>query len=185
MSKPKLARDRLFKHGKPNIRPFEKEDLGILWAAYKKGAMGYLGDLTQDEFTESVLSILSRHHWAWVIEDKNHHFSDKTGPIGLMVAKFNGWEMEPHYLPFPWATPRNSVKAVVGFMMMARYEKGVGILNVFSRENDKDFFRHLGKRYGVMYFVGKIPRGDYGEDRYVFYGRGGSYFKGMKHELHH
>ena len=185
MSKPKQARDRLFKHGRPNIRPLEKEDLAILWAAYRKGAFeNLIGDLDQVSFTDKMISIISKYHWSWVIEDKNPSFSTKEGPVGIMVAKFNGWEMEPHFLPFPWATPRNRIKAIVGFAMMARYEKGIGILNIFSQEKDRDFFKHLGKRYGVMYFVGKVPRGNNGKDRYVFYGRGGSYFKGINHELY-
>jgi hypothetical protein len=163
----------------------QESDLAVLWAAYKLGGldgrMGLdaLGEMDQEEFTDKMLQILSQNYASWIIEDKNHKFGDGSGPVGLMVAKFNGWTMEPHYLPFPWSTPRNKIKAVVAFMMKARYEKGVGVLDVFARENDKDFFRHLQKRYGVMYYVGKVPRGDYGADKYYFYGRGGSYFKGI------
>ena len=186
MSKPKDARDRLFRYGRPNIRPIVlKEDDGIggdmryLWAAYRKGSFSQLGDVSQEEFTQDILTILTPYEWVWMIEDKNHLYPDGYGPVGIMVARFNGWEMEPHFMSFPWATPRNKVKSVVAFMQMARYEKGVGVLNVYSGDEDKDFFKHLGKRYGVMYYVGKIPRGGYGDDKYVFYGRGGSFFKGM------
>lgn len=186
MSKPKAARDRLFKYGKPDIRPIEERDLAVLWAAYRMGGlderMGLeaLGDLDQEAFTERMLEIIGQNYSAWISEDKNHKFGDGHGPVGLIVAKFNGWEMEPHYLPFPWSTPKNRIKTVVAFMMKARYEKGVGVLNIRSREEDKDFYRHIQKQYGVMYYVGKVPRGDYGADRYDFYGRGGSYFKGLK-----
>ena len=185
MSKPKTARDRLFRNGKPEIRPLAEKDLGVLWAAYKLGGLDkragldILGDMEQEEFTGKILEILAQNYAAWIIEDINYKFASKHGPVGLVVAKFNGWTMEPHYLPFPWSTPRNRLKAVVGFMMKARYEKGIGVLDVFSQDNDVDFFKHVSKQYGVIYYVGKVPRGDYGHNKYYFYGRGGSYFKGL------
>ena len=180
MSKPKAARDRLFKYGRPNIRPFEEEDLKYLWAAYRKGAFEVLGDISQEDFTNKFINKLPEYHWAWLIEDKNPAYPDGYGPIGLVLSYFDGWEMEPHFHSFPWATPRNKVKAVVGFMQMARYEKGVGVLNIFSDAADMEFFKHMGKRYGVMYYVGKVPRGNITGDKHVFYGRGGSFFKGKK-----
>lgn len=189
MSKPKQARDRLFKQGRPDVRPLDDKDLAVLWAAYRLGdldkrlGLEALGELTQEQFTDRILQIIGQNYAAWMIEDRNVKYSSGYGPVGLMVAKFNGWEMEPHYLPFPWSTPRNRMKAVVAFMMKARYEKGVGVLSVRSREEDLKFFRHLQKTYGVMYYVGKVPRGDYGADRYDFYGRGGSYFKGINNGL--
>jgi hypothetical protein len=185
MSKVSDARERLFKHGRPHIRPLEVEgrDLGILWAAYRKGCMEELGELTQDEFSDRIINILGKYYSAWMIEDKNHNFDKGEGAVGMMVAKFNGWAMEPHFLPFPWASGKNRIKSVVSFMQMARYQKGVGVLNVYSLEEDMDFFKHLGKKYGVMYYVGRIPRGDLGKDRYVFYGRGGDYFRGTRNEF--
>ena len=158
--------------------------MGVLWAAYKRGALDYIGkDLSQSEFTEIIYEIISRNQGAWIIEDKNNQYKEKYGPVGLVVAKFDGWAMEPHFLPFPWATPRSRLKSAVSFLMKVRYEKEIGVLNIYSRENDREFFDHLRKQYGVTYYVGKIPRGDYGHDKYQYYGRGGRFFKGIDNEL--
>ena len=185
MSRPKEARDRLFKYGRPNIRPLDileeggiGKDMAVLWGAYRKGGFEQLGEVSQEDFTQDILKILSPYEWVWIIEDKNYNYPKGYGPVGLMVARFNGWEMEPHFQPFPWATPKNKVKSVVSFMQMARYEKGVGVLNVFTGCEDKSFFDYLSKKYKVMYYVGKIHKGGYGDDKYLFYGRGGSFYKG-------
>lgn len=187
MSKPKAARDRLFKYGRPNIRPLDimeedgiGKDMAILWAAYRKGSMPDFGELTQEQFTEKILDLLSDQYAVWISEDKNYHYPNGYGPVGLIAAHFNGWIMEPHFMPFTWATKRNKLKTNVAFMQMARYEKGVGILTVNSKEKNMNFFKHLSKKYGVLYYVGKIPKGNFGEDNYLFYGRGGSFFKNRK-----
>jgi len=186
--KPKEARDKLFRDSKPNIRAvniFNEDgsigrDMGVLWAAFQKGTFKNLGDLSQEEFTEEAIKYLSRYQFAWMIDDRNGKFSSKYGPIGLVVGKFNGWALEPHLIPFSWSTPRNKIRATVAYMQMMRYEKDVGVVNVFSSEKDMKFFKHMKNKYGVIYYIGKFPRGDFGEDRYMFYGRGGSYFKGKR-----
>lgn len=185
MSKPKEARERLFRHGKPDIRPMQESDLAVLWAAYKlsdkddPNSMKMLGEMDQHEFTDEMLTYIAGKYAAWMVEDTNTQYGDGYGPVGMVVASFNGWEMEPHLFPFPWATAKNRMKTVVGFMMKARYEKGVGVLNLYAREHDMEFFSKIGKKYGVMYYVGKVPKGLYGDNKYYFYGRGGSYFKGI------
>lgn len=184
MSKPKAARDRLFKYGRPNIRPLDiiedggiGKDMAILWAAYRKGSMPDWGELTQEQFTDKVLELISEQYSVWIAEDKNYHYPNGYGPVGLIAAHFNGWIMEPHFMPFSWATKRNRLKVNVAFMQMARYEKGIGIITVNSKEENKDFFFHLWKKYRVIYYVGFIKKGNFGEDNYLFYGRGGSFFK--------
>jgi hypothetical protein len=186
--KPKEARDRLFKHSKPNIRPIAiitedgnfSKDMAVLWAAYQKGSFQHIGELSQEEFTDKVLEYLGNYHFAWVVEDKNYKFPSGYGAVGLIVGKFDGWALEPHWMPFSWATARNRLRTAVSFFQMARYEKGVGVLNIYSGEKDVDFFHNLKKRYGVVYYIGKFPRGDYGEDRYIFYARGKDFFKGRR-----
>jgi hypothetical protein len=184
MSKPKAARDRLFKYGRPNIRPLVlQEDGGIggdmryLWGAYRKGSFPELGELDQAEFTEHFIDYLSEFYTAWIVEDKNYHFPEKYGPIGLIVAQFNGWDMEPVFMPFKWITPKNTLKMIVGFFQMARYQKGIGILNINSDECRLGFLKKVSKRYNVFYYVGKIPRGNMGDDKYMFYGRGKDFYK--------
>lgn len=186
--KPKDARERLFKHSKPHIRPISilredgnfGNDMGVLWAAYLKGSFKDLGELNQEDFTEKAIEFLKRFDFAWMCEDKNAKFSNGVGPVGLIVGRFNGWSLEPHWTPFSWATARNRLRTAVSFFQMARYEKGVGVLNVYSNEENLGFFNRLKKNYGVIYYIGKFPRGDYGEDRYIFYARGKDFFKGRR-----
>jgi hypothetical protein len=186
--KPKEARDRLFKHSKPNIRPIAivtedgnyGKDMAVLWAAYLKGSFKDIGKLSQEEFTVKVLEYLSGFDFAWIVEDDNYKFPSGHGAVGLIVGKFDGWALEPHWMPFSWASARNRLRTAVSFFQMARYEKGVGVLNIYSGEKDVNFFHNLKKRYGVVYYIGKFPRGDYGEDRYIFYARGKDFFKGRR-----
>jgi len=186
--KAKEARDRLFKRSKPNIRPINVfsedgnfgKDMGVLWAAYLKGSFKNKDNLSQEEFTDEVLSYLSKFQFAWLVEDENYHFPSGYGPIGLVVGKFDGWALEPHWMPFSWATARNKLRTAVAFFQMAKYEKGVGVLNIYSGEENVDFFHRLKKDYGVVYYIGKFPRGDFGEDRYIFYSRGKDFFKGKR-----
>lgn len=174
--KPKERRDRLFKTSRPNIREMslidEKgytQDMSILWGAYKKGTFD-LPEASQEEFAELMLKEVQPYEKKWIIED-NNKFCGGYGAIGMMCAVYNGWELEPHFEPFSWATPRNTLRAVVSFLQMMRYDKGVGIVNVYSLKDSKDFFSHI-ERYGVLKYAAKIPDGDARGDRYVFYIRG-------------
>ena len=186
--KPKEARERLFRTSKPYIRPISilKEDghfghdMGVLWAAYLKGSFQNLGELTQEVFAEKVIEYLQKFDFAWMCEDVNAKFRDGRGPVGLIVGRFDGWALEPHWMPFAWASARNRLRTAVSFFQMARYEKGVGVLTVYSGEENVTFFHKLKRRYGVLYYIGKFPRGDHGEDRYIFYARGKDFFKGRR-----
>jgi hypothetical protein len=183
MSKPKAARDRLFKYGRPNIRPLvlqEEDGIGgdmrYLWGAYRKGSFPELTDMNQAEFVSHFIEYLNQFYAVWIVEDKNYHFPEGKGPVGLIVAQFDEWEMEPTFIPFKWITKRNVLKMVVAFFQMARYEKGIGILSLNSGEAGVDFLMKTAKRYNVIYYVGKIPRGNMGDTRYMFYGRGKDFF---------
>jgi len=177
-SKPKAARDRLFRHGRPNIRPLDindnglvGKDMAILWAAREAFT---LEESDQEEFTRVFLDYLGQFYAVWIVDDKNYHYPDGFGATGLIVSTFNGWSLTPKFIAFPWATDKNRLKAVVAFMQMARYEKGIGMLNLSTTA--PGFFQHIRKRYGVMYYVGKVPRGERGTDAYLFYGRGKDFY---------
>lgn len=183
MSKPKAARDRLFRYGRPNIRPLVlKEEDGVggdmryLWGAYHEGSFPDLKEMDQSEFTDYFIEYISQFYAAWVVEDKNHHYRDGYGPIGIITATFNGWELQPVFIPFKWISNRNMLKMVVAFFQMARYEQGIGILSLSSGESGVNFLMKTAKRYNVIYYVGKIPRGNHGDNRYMFYGRGKDFF---------
>ncbi len=133
--------------------------------------------MDQAEFTDYFIEYVRQYYFAWIVEDKNYNFPDNYGPVGIIVARFNGWDMDPVFIPFQWITPKNTLKMIVGFFQMARYEKGIGILNMSSDECRLGFLKKVSKRYNVFYYVGKIPRGNRGDDKYMFYGRGKDFYK--------
>ena len=185
MSKYSEARNRLFASSRPNIRPLDmteevSRDLAILWAAYRKGSFKEMQELDQESFTEKVIRYLSGYEYAWMVDDVNSQYGEGKGPVGLMVARFNGWSLEPHFNPFSWITPRGNLRAVVSFLQMVRYEDGIGVAQIHSNSDDLNFFKHIQKRYGSAYYVGKIPGGDFGRDQHIFYSRGKDFYKGRK-----
>ena len=175
--KPKERRDRLFKTSRPNIREMSlideqgyTKDMGILWGAYKQGSFD-LPEVTQEEFATNMLNETTPYSKKWLIEDKNSQFGGGYGPVGMVCAFYNGWELEPHLEVFSWATKRNILRVAVSFFQMMRYDKEVGIVNVHSLKDTTGFFNHVEK-YGVLKFAAKIPDGDKRGDKYVYYIRG-------------
>lgn len=178
--KPKEYRDRLFKDGKPNIRPLTiftedggySQDMNVLWGAYRQGSFPALPEMDQEEFADFMVNdALSGYNAGWMIEDKNKGFKDGKGPIGFFAGAYNGWELEPHFESFSWSTPRNKLRAVVSFLQMMKYDKEIGIVNVYSLNDDEKFYKKM-KNYGVLYYVGKVPNGDSRGDRHIFFVRG-------------
>lgn len=153
--------------------------MAILWAAYKKGSFD-MPEMTQEEFADYWVSVAGEYQKRWLIEDENSNFSEGKGPIGVMMAVYNGWELEPHFEKFAWATPKNVLKGIVGFLQMMRYDKEVGIVNVYSLKRDAKFYKHV-TNYGVLRYFDKIPNGDIRGDRYIFHTRGR---KEVRHEQH-
>jgi hypothetical protein len=176
----KEKRDRLFRVSRPHIRPLELlngetygKDMAILWAAYKLGSFGERIEqgLDQKAFANLFITISSGYNLGWIIEDKNKQFKEGQGPIGLILAVYNGWELEPHFEKFQWASARNILKSFVSFLQMMRYDKTVGIVNVYSLKSSKNLFDHVCQ-YGVLRFAAKIPKGDVRGDRYIYYTHG-------------
>jgi len=175
--KPKERRDRLFKTSRPNIREMElvnqqryTKDMSILWGAYKRGSFD-LPDISQEDFAEVMIGATGPYQKKWMIEDSNSKFSDGYGPIGMVCAAYDGWELTPSLEMFSWASPRNALRAAVSFFQMMRYDKGVGIVSINSLKDEKNFYNHVS-RYGVLKYIAKIPNGDERGDRYMYYIRG-------------
>lgn len=173
---PKERRDRLFKTSRPNVRPLDFSnisDMGILWAAYERGSFPDLPeDMEKTEFVNVMLDLAEHYDLGWMIEDTTNAFAEGKAPIGVMMAKTDGWEIEPHYENFTWASARNKLRAVTAFLQMMRYDKTVGVIKVHSLTKDKRFFKHLAKNYGVLNYLGCIPHGDYRGDQHIFYVKG-------------
>ena len=172
--KPKERRDRLFKTSRPNIREMSlvdqqgyTKDMAVLWGAYQQKEDN---PISQQDFAYQVESQLGSYDRKWVIED-NNTFCSGYGPVGIVYAKYNGWELEPYFEPFAWASKRNILRSAVSFLQMMRYDKEVGIVNVYSLKDDKSFFNHVSK-YGVLKYATKIPDGVEDGDKYIYYIRG-------------
>ena len=176
----KEKRDRLFRVNRPHIRPLELlngdnygKDMAILWAAYKLGSFEERIEpgLEQKEFAALFITIASGYNLGWMIEDRNAKFKNEYGPIGIVLAVSNGWELEPHFEKFQWASAKNILKSFVAFLQMMRYDKTIGIVNIYSLKDSKNLFDHITE-YGVLRYATKIPKGDIRGDRYIYYTHG-------------
>lgn len=169
--KPKEKRDRLFKSGRPLIRPLVvregagySKDVGILWVAHQHNPF-YGFEKDKETFLDQLETFSDRVSF-YMIEDKNTEFKEQ-GPIGFLYVYNNDWEIEPHVIYFPWATTRNKLKGLVAFLQMVRYSRAIGVCVIHAR---RDFVPLLdkAKEYGVVHYVGRILNG-YGEgDKFIY-----------------
>jgi hypothetical protein len=181
------ARKRLFSKDRPTIRPLEivtdsgefGRDMAVLWAAYRKGSFPNSQEMDQEAFTTHTLSYFTQFEFAWIVEDRNAKYSDQYGPVGMVAANYDGWTLEPHWIPFTWSTHRNRLRTLVVFMQWARYKKDLGLVLIKAEEKHKRAFDHISERYGSINYIGEIPHGDIGRDLHLYYGRGGQFYKGM------
>lgn len=171
---PKDKRDRLFKSGRPLIRPFQifegnkyGHELGILWVAYQKNPFYWLEkNLSQTDFAKSIEEISSREDLL-IWEDSNKNFKSGKGMVGVCSLSTNGWKYEPHVQFMPWATKRNKLRTTVAFLQYIRYSKKVGACVVYSLEDSIPLFDKCCE-YGVLHRVGKIVNGDPRGDEYMY-----------------
>ena len=171
MKKSRIKRDLLFKKGKPTIRPLNDSDIGWLWVAYLQGGFDLDEGLTQEAFQTELAQILGGYDALFVIDDANGSFREGYGPVALVGAGYDGWTLEPHVDFFPWASKRNILRGIVGFLHKARYDRNVGVCIVHSLEDTLQLF-HKVKGYGVLWYIGKVPCGDERGDDHLFYLRG-------------
>ncbi len=103
----------------------------------------------------------------WIIEDRNRNFKVGSGQVAVVGIKTDGWRFEPEAHFFKWATPKNVLRASVAFFQMIRHQKDVGICRVEITQKDKQLLDRM-KRYGVLYYRGRIPVGSQSGDTFVF-----------------
>lgn len=169
MGLTKDRRDRLFRHGKPLVRPFEPiKDMWVLWAAYDLGSFKTMPQgLTKAQFRDLVMTVAKAKSSCLVIEDTTKHFKEGKGPVGFITIDNYGWRVEPQADFFMWATPRMILRCNVAFFQMVRYSKDIGVCLVRSLESTANLFKNV-KKYGLLYEVGKIPHGTPNGDEYIF-----------------
>lgn len=167
----KAQRDRLFRKSRPYIRPFEDKDWGILWAAYKRNSFGLPEGMAQEEFMVALAPVLARHDSLFLIEDDSPAYQSKRGPVGLVGVFTDTWLIEPHADWFAWATKRNVLRCAVAWFQKVRHDKHVGACMVRARQKHEKFFTRL-RRYGVLFYVGKVPNGFEDGDMVLYSVRG-------------
>lgn len=144
---PKERRDRLFKTSRPHIRPLEQKDMGCLWAAYKYGSFNLPAELSQEQFHQQIApTIQSISHF--IVEDDNHKFKDKRGPVGMIAVATDGERCEPLVKMFAWASPRNTLRSHVAFYQWVRSTKDGSKYENRVDAKDKLFKRLVD--YGVV-----------------------------------
>lgn len=111
-----------------SYRPIEDEDVKYAWAAYRKGALAPMGEaftkeMNADEFKKLFeMFVLSNHHAAWTLIAPT---SKGNIPVGVVLA---AWAPNAPYMIvnglcwFPWASKRNVIEAIVGFLAGIRKE---------------------------------------------------------------
>lgn len=167
MKVSKTRRERLFKEGKPDIRPCVYDDIKWLWVAAKRA--GFAG--TAEEFTRTVEPELAAADRLFILEDRNREFAKGRGPVGLVQANYDGWTLCPHVDWFLWATPRNKLRCTVGFLQAMRYTHDVGCIKIFAEGQHVEWFKWL-KRYVAISLAGRIPAGRATGEECIFYLRG-------------
>jgi hypothetical protein len=175
----KEKRDRLFKRGRPVIRPLviledgkPHKDIGFMWASYKKGGFElFPKGMSEAEFLKFII-MFSDEVDMYIIDDFHKEYGGNMGPLCFISVKTIGQKIEPHSDVFPWATPRNIMRMTVALFQMIRYKK-IGCSVTYALERSKPLFDTVCE-YGVLKYVGKIPNGDpWGRgDEYVYTVRG-------------
>lgn len=125
-------------------------------------------NLSQQAFQQKVLEMLSLGEYEWVVECRQ---SDGVRPVGVILAHGlpDGRRIEPHVDWFPWATPRNRVEGLVGFLI--EVSKRFKIL-VYSTEAERNFWERM-KSYGILRHGCKVwDHFSRGEHAFFFYTTG-------------
>jgi len=138
-----------------------------MWAAYKNGSFPFPQDLTQEQFLGAMAEKFGGFDLLWVVEDDSKSFKSGRGLIAISGIKTDGWCFEPTAYFFKWATPKNVLRALVGFFQMMRYQKDVGVCKVTVNKKDARMLYRL-KNYGVLFPRGRVPMGNPSGDEFIF-----------------
>ena len=167
MKTAKARRDRIFRSGKPRIRPMVYDDIRWLWVAARR--QDYDGN--PEDFSRETEPLLAAADKLFMLEDSNREFTEGVGPVGVVLANYDGWTLAPHVEWFPWATPRNILRCSVGFLQLMKYTHDVGCVKIFATAENAPWFKRL-KRYIAINLGGRIPGGRPSGEEYIFYLRG-------------
>jgi hypothetical protein len=164
MLTPKERRDRIFKKGRPFVRPLRDDnaDIGILWVAYKAGSFSALPkDLSQDDFLVFISNLRARFTDLYVVEDFNPSFpTSGRGPVMLVGSVRSEMILKAEFNPLSWARSRNLLRSIVAFLNMAKHSKKNGVCMVSSKKNERSFWFHF-RKYDLLHYVGRVAPDEY------------------------
>lgn len=171
-SPSKKLRDRLFRKSAPLIRPYADSDFWVIWAAYDLGSFAQMNKgAKKEELRQFMEAVKQANDSVLVIEDDCKWFKEKRGPVALVTAKTDGWKFQPRIDFFMWASTRMKLRAMVAAFKAVRYSKDIGVCVVTATENSKKLADRV-MRYGVLFFIGRIPGGNIKGDEFVYSIRG-------------
>jgi hypothetical protein len=162
---------RLFKKNRPVIRKMgfidegNTEDSAFLWDLYCKGIMKDVpSDMNMEEFIELLDIIRDRTDEIYIIEDL---IGGVYWPIAFVLARSNGWLLEPHVYYSDLATARHKMRSYVAFLKHTKYRKDLGACLV---RVDKETTPLANKMEGIglLEFVGKIWGGMPSGNEYLY-----------------
>lgn len=136
----------------PFFREVADSDLKWFWAAYRKQDFPSLDDgIDQPEFMQR----LERYFQGFnVVYTLLTHSEGEMKPVGVVACNDGGYRIEPLFLWFSWATPRNKVESALNFFNKIRVTRlAFGVVP----ESESRLYMHL-KNYGVIQARGKIER---------------------------
>jgi hypothetical protein len=144
--RPKYRLYRTLKraHG---FRDFKDEDIKYLWAAEKFNGH----EVDPEEFKESIYELMnSSYDFAWIIEAivKNNY-----RPVGVVFGINSGvFTLLSDTVWFPWASKRNIIEGMVGFINKIR--KQMLVLGHIDLKN-KPFGEYIA-RHGIIRRIGTV-----------------------------
>lgn len=163
---PKERRDRILKN-RPNLRELQLieddhygKDMGLLWAAYKKGSFNLPDGLEQSEFALAIQHQLSNYDKVWLVEDSNKAYSSGAGPVGIIGTTTTDLSIEAVGKPFAWATKRNVIRGQVAFLNMVKHSKKCGVLFMRADEKSYRLFKAM-QTYDLLFLVGRVAQGSW------------------------
>jgi hypothetical protein len=107
-----------------DYRPIEAEDIKYLWAAYKQGAFPDMeAGLEPDEFKETFYSIVqAKFHAVWTLFGPTRKGFIPVGVVFATWAPNGPFLIVTGAVWMPWASKRNIVECMVGFLNGVRKE---------------------------------------------------------------
>lgn len=149
-----VKRKRIDLKGKPKIRELgpldpEQKDYKILWAAYIRGSFDLPEGIEKEQFYLQVDSLYNDYTRILIIEDKNKINDGENAPIGLITERSDGWNIQPYFEYFPWASKQNKLRMVVNYLRMMKNSK-IGCVEIRAMEQDVPFFNRV-TTYGVLF----------------------------------